>query len=65
MSAGFDARPLKEACAALFPALLFGLRLWASMCLALYIAFWLELDNALWAGTTAVSGRRCARVGSA
>jgi uncharacterized membrane protein YccC len=35
------------------PALLFGLRLWASVCLALYVAFWLELDNAYWAGTTA------------
>ena len=35
------------------PPLLFGLRLWASVCLALYIAFWLELDNAYWAGTTA------------
>ena len=28
------------------PALLYGLRLWASVCLALYVAFWLELDNA-------------------
>src|ERR1700675_2403120 len=35
------------------PALLFGLRLWAAVCLALYIAFWLELDNAFWAGTSA------------
>ena len=35
------------------PPLLFGLRLWASVCLALYVAFWLELDNAFWAGTTA------------
>ncbi len=35
------------------PPLLFGLRLWASVCLALYVAFWLELDNAYWAGTTA------------
>ena len=35
------------------PALLFGLRLWASVCLALYVAFWLELDNAYWAGTSA------------
>lgn len=35
------------------PPLLFGLRLWASVCLALYVAFWLELDNALWAGITA------------
>jgi uncharacterized membrane protein YccC len=33
--------------------LLFGLRLWASVCLALYVAFWLELPNAQWAGTTA------------
>jgi uncharacterized membrane protein YccC len=29
------------------------LRLWASVCLAFYVAFWLELDNPLWAGTTA------------
>ncbi len=35
------------------PPLLFGLRLWVSVCLALYIAFWLELENAYWAGTTA------------
>src|SRR5258707_2150055 len=35
------------------PALLFGLRLWVSVCLALYVAFWLELDNAYWAGTSA------------
>jgi uncharacterized membrane protein YccC len=35
------------------PAVLFGLRLWAAVCLALYVAFWLELDSAYWAGTTA------------
>jgi uncharacterized membrane protein YccC len=35
------------------PPLLFGLRLWASVCLALYIAFWLELGNPSWAGTSA------------
>ena len=35
------------------PPLLFGLRLWASVCLALYVAFWLELENPFWAGTTA------------
>jgi uncharacterized membrane protein YccC len=35
------------------PPLLFGLRLWASVCLALYVAFWLELDNPYWAGTSA------------
>jgi uncharacterized membrane protein YccC len=33
--------------------LLFGLRLWASVCLALYVAFWLQLDNAYWAGASA------------
>jgi uncharacterized membrane protein YccC len=35
------------------PPLLFGLRLWTSVCLAIYVAFWLELDNAYWAGTSA------------
>jgi uncharacterized membrane protein YccC len=35
------------------PPLLFGLRMWAAVCLALFVAFWLELDNAYWAGTSA------------
>ena len=35
------------------PSLLFGLRLWAAVCLALLVAFWLELDNPFWAGTSA------------
>jgi len=35
------------------PPLLFGLRLWASVCLALYVTYWLELDNPYWAGTSA------------
>jgi uncharacterized membrane protein YccC len=35
------------------PPLLFGLRLWASVSLALYVAFYLELDNPFWAGTSA------------
>ena len=35
------------------PAFLYGLRLWASVCLALYIAYSLELDNPFWAGTSA------------
>jgi uncharacterized membrane protein YccC len=35
------------------PPLFYGLRLWASVCLALYIAFWLELDNPYWAGASA------------
>jgi uncharacterized membrane protein YccC len=29
------------------------LRLWASVSLSLYVAFWLELDNPFWAGTSA------------
>src|ERR1700742_1203358 len=33
--------------------LLFGLRLWASVCLAFYVAYWLELENADWGGTSA------------
>ena len=44
---------LTNAARAAGPPLLFGVRLWASVCLALYIAFYLELDNAFWAGTTA------------
>ena len=44
---------LTSALRAVTPPLLFGLRLWAAVCLALYIAFWLELDNAFWAGTSA------------
>jgi uncharacterized membrane protein YccC len=35
------------------PSLLFGLRLWIAVCLALFIAFRLELDNPFWAGTSA------------
>jgi uncharacterized membrane protein YccC len=35
------------------PPLLFGVRLWASVCLALYVAFWLQLDDPFWAGTSA------------
>jgi uncharacterized membrane protein YccC len=42
-----------DALTAAVPPLLFALRLWASVCLALYIAFWLELDNPFWAGTSA------------
>jgi uncharacterized membrane protein YccC len=44
---------LTNALRAIGPPLLFGLRLWASVCLALYVAFWLELDNPFWAGTSA------------
>jgi len=48
-----DTARLEQALRAAGPALLYGLRLWASVCLALYVAFWLELDNAFWAGTSA------------
>ena len=44
-SAAAKARPLEEALRAAGPPLLFGLRLWASVSLALYAAFWLQLDS--------------------
>jgi uncharacterized membrane protein YccC len=49
VDAGLLARAIRPA----GPALLFGLRLWASVCLALFVAFWLQLENPAWAGTTA------------
>src|SRR3954454_3959104 len=33
--------------------LLFSIRLCASVCLALFVAFWLQLDNPFWAGASA------------
>jgi uncharacterized membrane protein YccC len=47
------ARWLQTAWAATRSPLAFGIRLWVSVCLSLYVAFWLELDNPYWAGTTA------------
>jgi len=44
---------LANASRAAGPPLFFGLRLWISVCLALYLAFWLELDDPDWAGVTA------------
>ena len=44
---------LMDALSAACAPLLFGVRLWASVCLALFVAFWLELDNPFWAGTSA------------
>jgi hypothetical protein len=44
---------LPDALATAGPPLLFAIRLWASVCLALFIAFWLELDSPYWAGGTA------------
>lgn len=48
-----DVAQLASAARSATPALMFGLRLWAAVCLALYVAFWLQLDNAQWAGTSA------------
>src|SRR6266516_5652695 len=44
---------LPDALAAAGEPLLFGVRLWASVCLALFVAFSLDLDNPYWAGTSA------------
>jgi uncharacterized membrane protein YccC len=41
--------------AAFPPALLCGMRLSASVSLALYVAFWLQLDNPYWAGASAAA----------
>jgi uncharacterized membrane protein YccC len=48
-----DPRRVLDKLRPIFPALIFGVRLWLAVCLALYVAFWLELDNAYWAGTSA------------
>jgi uncharacterized membrane protein YccC len=42
-----------DALAAAAAPLLFGIRLWASVCLALFVAFSLDLDNPYWAGASA------------
>jgi uncharacterized membrane protein YccC len=44
---------LPDALAAAREPLAFAIRLWASVCLALFVAFWLELDNPYWAGASA------------
>ena len=44
---------LTNAATAAGPPLLFGVRLWASVSLALHVAFWLQLDDPFWAGTSA------------
>src|SRR5258707_15793897 len=48
-----DPRRLASLLRSAAPALLLGLRLWLAVCLALYVAVQLELDNAYWAGTSA------------
>ena len=47
-----ETRRLIDALELAAPALLYGVRLWIAVCLALYVAFWLELDNEYWAGVT-------------
>jgi uncharacterized membrane protein YccC len=44
---------LVEAFEIAVPPLLFGFRLWASVCLTLYVVFWLELDTPAWAAASA------------
>lgn len=49
-----SAPPLRELRAVIAkPRLLFAIRLVCSVCLALYITYWLELQNSFWAATTA------------
>src|SRR3982074_1458984 len=50
---GIDVQRLPAAASAAMPHILFGLRLWASVSLALLVAYWLQLDDAYWAGTSA------------
>jgi uncharacterized membrane protein YccC len=50
---GWGAVSLAERLRVATPAILFGLRMWASVCLALWVAFKLELSEPSWAGTTA------------
>jgi len=49
----FPAPALGSWLRAAVPALLYGIRLWAAVCLALFVAFRLELENPSWAGTSA------------
>jgi uncharacterized membrane protein YccC len=50
---GYEPASLLAKAAKAGPSLLFALRLWTAVCLALFVAFWLELDNPFWAGTSA------------
>ena len=59
-----DAQRIARALRSGRPALLFGLRLWVAAMLAFYISYWLELDNAFWAGTTAALARLWLSIGT-
>lgn len=45
--------PRHTASIAALGQLAFGLRVWVSVCLALFLAYWMQLDNPFWAGTSA------------
>jgi uncharacterized membrane protein YccC len=45
--------PMRDRFSLMAPELLFGIRLWASVCLALFISFELELSDSYWAGMSA------------
>jgi uncharacterized membrane protein YccC len=48
-----DVQCVPAAASAAWTRILFGLRLWASVCLALLVAYRLQLDDAYWAGAAA------------
>ena len=48
-----DGGALRRQVSSSVPALLYGVRVSASVCLALIAAFWLQLDDAYWAATSA------------
>ena len=50
---GIDMPRLHAAWSAALPHVLFGLRLWASVSLALAVAFWLQLESPYWAAASA------------
>jgi len=50
---GPSAQSRQAAASVVLPALLYGVRIWASVSLALLIAFWVPMDDAYWAATSA------------
>jgi uncharacterized membrane protein YccC len=48
-----SSRSLSDVLSAARAPALFGIRLWLAVCLALFVAFWLKLDDPYWAGTSA------------
>ncbi len=52
---GAGAGRIRASALAVLPTMLYALRFAASVCLALYAAFYLQLDNPTWAGTSAAA----------